>query len=233
MTTAAQTRAIHALRRSIPHFGDEDYRALLRREFRLSSSRLLSELQAGKLIDMLKVHAGKYAHARPAGATADGPFAGKLRALWIAAWNLGLARDRDDRALIAFVKRQTGFDHTRFLADATDAAKAIEGLKKWLARDGGVIWPKTSASPLEVKRAVALAVARRCVETGAFEPFCAGSLESDLAVYGFNVAGLPRSLDAYEADHFDRLASRLGARLRARLARRRREAEDATCRAAS
>ncbi|MGC8201033.1 phage protein GemA/Gp16 family protein, partial [Salmonella enterica] len=41
----------------------------------------------------------------------DGPYAKKLQALWIAAWNLGLTRSRDDKALLAFVKRQTGLDH--------------------------------------------------------------------------------------------------------------------------
>ena len=43
-------------------------------------------------------------------------------------------------ALVAFVKRQTGVDHIRFLHHADDAAKAIEGLKAWLAREGGVKW---------------------------------------------------------------------------------------------
>lgn len=70
----------------------------------------------------------------------SGPYAKKLQALWIAAWNLGLVRNRDDKALLAFVKRQTGLDHTRFLHHADDAAKAIEALKGWLARDGGVDW---------------------------------------------------------------------------------------------
>ncbi|PKP85834.1 MAG: GemA protein [Alphaproteobacteria bacterium HGW-Alphaproteobacteria-2] len=70
----------------------------------------------------------------------DGPYAPKLRALWIAAWNLGLTRSRTDAALLAFVKRQTGLDHTRFLREQADAMRVIEGLKAWLARDGGVDW---------------------------------------------------------------------------------------------
>lgn len=67
-----------------------------------------------------------------------GKYAKKLQALWIAAWNLGVAHDRDDKAMLAFVKRQTGIDHTRFLIYPDDAAKAIEGLKAWLAREAGV-----------------------------------------------------------------------------------------------
>lgn len=70
----------------------------------------------------------------------QGKYAGKLQALWIGAWNLGLIRNRSDDALTAFVKRQTGIDHTRFLRYPEDAAKAIEALKGWMARDGGVDW---------------------------------------------------------------------------------------------
>lgn len=74
-----------------------------------------------------------------------GPYAAKLQALWIAGWNLGLVRNREDHALIAFVKRQTGLDHVRFVREPADAAKAIEALKAWLARDGGVVWERTSS----------------------------------------------------------------------------------------
>lgn len=69
-----------------------------------------------------------------------GPYARKLQALWISGWNLGLVDSARDAALLAFVKRQTGFEATRFLRDPMDAAKVIEGLKAWLARDGGVVW---------------------------------------------------------------------------------------------
>ena len=70
----------------------------------------------------------------------DGPYAAKLQALWIAGWNLGVVRDRRDKALVRFVERQTGLSHTRFLRFPEDAAKAIEGLKAWLAREGQVDW---------------------------------------------------------------------------------------------
>lgn len=67
-----------------------------------------------------------------------GPFAKKLQALWISAWNLGLVRSRKDEALLAFVKRQTGISHTRFLQDAKEAARAIEALKGWIERETGL-----------------------------------------------------------------------------------------------
>nr|WP_325176349.1 regulatory protein GemA [Sinorhizobium medicae] len=69
-----------------------------------------------------------------------GRFAAKLQALWIAAHNLGIVKNRDDAALITFVKRQTGIDHVRFLRFPDDARKAVEALKGWIAREGGVDW---------------------------------------------------------------------------------------------
>lgn len=227
MTTAAQTRAIHSLKKQIAGFEDDDYRALLQREFDLSSSRLLSERQAIHLIDILKGLAGQRAGARvrTAAETADGRYAPILRALWIGAYNLGIARSKDDRALIAFVTRQTGLSHTRFLNEPADAAKAIEGLKKWMGREGGVAWPKESKDPLPRKRALVEAIARRLVETGGFTPFLEtlgfdGAWPSDFETYGYR-RGLPASFSYYQPEHFDRLANWLGARLRAALAKKR------------
>jgi hypothetical protein len=73
-----------------------------------------------------------------------GKFAKKLQALWIAAWNLGIVRERDDAALVAFVKRQTGIEHTRFLVYADDASRAIEALKSWIRREAGVSYGNTN-----------------------------------------------------------------------------------------
>lgn len=77
----------------------------------------------------------------------EGRYAKKLQALWIAAWNLGLVRNRDDKALLAFVKRQTQIDHVRFLRHPEDAAKAIEALKSWMAREAGVQWRAPLGAP--------------------------------------------------------------------------------------
>jgi len=81
----------------------------------------------------------------------DGPYAGVCRALWLSAWNLGLLRDRTDKALAAFVKRQTGLDSPNWMRDPADGAKAIEALKGWIARPierggAGVAWPSEAAA---------------------------------------------------------------------------------------
>lgn len=99
---------------------------------------------------------------RPSGrARLSGKYAGKLQALWIAAWNLGIVDNRDDAALEAFVYRQTGIERERWLHRAADAHKVIEALKNWITREGGVEWqdplrrPKNRAVPLGFKVAYA------------------------------------------------------------------------------
>ncbi len=125
---------------------EDDARDLYERLTGERSLRAMRPIQHQALIDEL-VRLGfkpatKGSHKRLAG-----KYAGKLQALWIAGYNLGLIRNRDDLALLAFVKRQTGIDHTRFLRYQDDASKAIEALKAWLARDGGVDWSKPKNQP--------------------------------------------------------------------------------------
>jgi hypothetical protein len=224
MTTAAQTRAIHSLLRQIPHFTDEDYRALLTREFRTTSSSRLSLAQAGKLIEILKVHAGKHpevkrgsASSRRPSETVTGPYGAKLQALWISAWNLGIVDNRDDRALIAFIERQTKIAHPRWLTERKDAKKAIEALKDWIAREAKVEWPSDAQAhkrgmdvSIASKQAVIRALAARLAEVEPFnlEDFVNGYIISN-RISGF-------SLSALSERNLDGVIATLGARLRKR-----------------
>lgn len=90
--------------------------------------------------------------------TLTGPYAKKLQALWISAWNLGIVKSRDDRALLAFVERQTGLKTTAWLQNPRDADKAIDSLKKWIEREGGVEWA-TGEKPNWMKKSPAAQVA--------------------------------------------------------------------------
>ena len=222
MTTPAQNRQIHALRREVPGLDDVAYRALLARQFNVVSSRELDAKQADALIAELRHRAppttggDKPGKAR-AGLT--GPYAKALQALWIAGWNLGLVRDRRDSALLAFVTRQTGIEHTRFLIAQADAAKAVEALKAWLARDGGVVWPKGDA-PLARKRAVALAIAARLGAMG--DPAYGPSGTSGEAVLTCARAHVSPgcALADYDLRQWDRIAEAMGLQLRALLGAR-------------
>ncbi|WP_375672105.1 MULTISPECIES: regulatory protein GemA [unclassified Bartonella] len=114
---------------------DETYRALLYRLTGKQSAKDLNFSEKHLVIAEMKAFGFK-----PNGKRLEGKYAKKLQALWIAGWNLGIIRDRSDKALLAFVKRQTGIDHIRFLRDSDDACRAIEALKGWLQREGGVDW---------------------------------------------------------------------------------------------
>jgi hypothetical protein len=148
LITTDQIRCLQSLRRKAG-LDDDTYKSLLKCEADVTSTKHLTVLQGKKLIEVLK-------HNAPAGRrsakTLSGPFASKLRALWLAAWNLGIARSRDDAALLAFIERQTGLTHDRFLRSAQEAARVIEALKSWIAREGGVAWPKDAktAQPLKI-----------------------------------------------------------------------------------
>jgi hypothetical protein len=158
MTNLAQNKRIHGLRKQLlgVGFSEADYRALLMVTFPAAfkgvpSSKDLTFDQAAELIEALKAIAGDGGSSgRGASETVTGKWAGLLRALWISGHNLGLIDNPDDRALIAFVEKQTHMSHTRFLRDEADAFKAIEALKGWLKR-GGVKWP-TSKAAKEARR---------------------------------------------------------------------------------
>ncbi|UXN07535.1 regulatory protein GemA [Bartonella sp. HY761] len=138
---AAQIKAIHAEAR---HIGmDEDMRrAFMLREVGKTSCKLMSELEAQKVILGLKKLAGNAGvkARRSKSATVSGKYASILRAMWLNAYHLGVVRNRDDKALIAFAKRQSGADHTQFLTDGKDAAKIIDALKAMMMREANVDW---------------------------------------------------------------------------------------------
>lgn len=131
-------RAIHAGLRQLG-IEDEDARDLYERQTGKRSLREMRPADHEAIVGELR-RLGFKAASKGRSKGLQGRFAKKLQALWIAAWNLGLVRDRTDAALLAFIKRQTGLDHVRFLHDPADARRAIEGLKSWLKREAGIEW---------------------------------------------------------------------------------------------
>ena len=125
---------------------DEDtYRAKLRVITGKFSVKDMTEEERQRVISAFRQNGFKPVERRPDGhQKLTGPFAKKLQALWIGGYNLGVVENRDDSAMLAFVKRQTGLDHTQFLHYADDARKAIEGLKAWLHREAGVSFGNTN-----------------------------------------------------------------------------------------
>jgi hypothetical protein len=129
-------KAIYALARDL-QIDEDDRRDLYQR---VTGKRSLSDMSAEQQLQVASELRRLLDRPGTGRVQLTGPYAKKLQALWIAGWNLGLVRNREDSALIAFVKRQTGIDHVRFLRDPFQATKAVEALKDWLRRDGGVVW---------------------------------------------------------------------------------------------
>ncbi|MFG1409490.1 regulatory protein GemA [Xanthobacter sp. VTT E-85241] len=166
--TTAQIGAIHALAKKIGLDEDGRRNVIASAAAGKRSSKDLNRGEAIAVIDRLQQLAGVKGHRRPS-LTADGKYAPLLRALWLDAYNLGIARSRDDAALIAFVQRQTGVAHTRFLTDWDSARPAIEGLKAWITREAGVQWP-SNRDGLSVKVEIVRAQAARLADLGASLP---------------------------------------------------------------
>jgi hypothetical protein len=172
---------------------DDTWRDLLERETGKRSSKDMSDGERGRVLDVLKQQGFKPL-SKGSRKGLEGKYAPKLQALWIAGYNLGLIRNKDDAALIAFVKRQTGIDHTRFLRFAEDGARAIEALKGWLERDGGVDWSKDRFLP-DWTQANGYRIARaqhaKLVKSGVLPVGgLGGNLQSWLLGNGFVLPGL-------------------------------------------
>ncbi len=211
--TPKQIGTIHGLAAKAG-MDEETRRDFLARETGHRSCKEISAAQADRVIDTLR----ELGAGRGAVRGLDTPVARKLRALWIAGWCLGLVRDRTDRAMLSFLERQTGVTHTRFLVDAGAGAAAIEGLKRWLARDGGVKWP-ADASPQARKRAVLEAQWLKLVELGEVKPFIQSRPLGELPDYAFRVASR-NGWQHFEPQHYDIVMQALGRKLRGALARK-------------
>lgn len=136
--------AIHVARKQLG-MDDDTARDLYERVTGKRSLRAMSEPERNQVVAEFRKRGFKAASNGRKKLT--GKYAAKLQALWIAGYNLGIVRNRDDAALIAFVKRQSGLDHVRFLQSAADARSAVEALKSWLTREGGVDWSEHQFDP--------------------------------------------------------------------------------------
>jgi len=137
--------ALHTVRTRIGL--DEDcFRDLCMRITGKRSTRAMNDNERYAVRDRMLADYPAAARPRKSKNRLSGPYAKKLQALWISGWNLGLVKNRNDEALIAFVKRQTGIQSMNWLRDPNDADKAVEALKKWLER-AGVDWTVDSLLP--------------------------------------------------------------------------------------
>ncbi|MDD7908542.1 regulatory protein GemA [Pseudovibrio exalbescens] len=123
---------------------DDTLRDCLQASIGRRSAKGLTMVECDKVLDHIKV---KGHNAETRGVTQiSGVFGKKAVALWLSAWNLGIVQDRSDRALLAWVKRQTKIDHINWV-DGEDGSKVIDALKGWISRSAGVDWRTDQSLP--------------------------------------------------------------------------------------
>ena len=217
-----QIRAIHAIKTRV-RLDDGSYRAMLQ-GFGVSTSKDLTRADADQLLKRMRnIPGAEKPASKPVKDRAAGPYAAKLRAMWLALWNLGEVEDRRDSALHAFCKRQTGLDHSRFVFAAADAAAVIEALKGWLIR-AGVAWPEmtgdTGLDRMAMKRAIIRGQWRRGMALGVLRQLA--GVEEDLAMTAY-VAAVVRggsrrmsdlSCPTVTAEELDEASAALGRKIR-------------------
>ncbi|MGO3934730.1 regulatory protein GemA [Rhodopseudomonas pseudopalustris] len=211
-STSSMIAVIHTLKAKAG-LDDDNYRALLMQHTGRRSARDLSVTQAGRVIDRLRELTGETGLARGAVSGLDSAVGAKLRALWIAGHDLGVVRDRSDRAMLGFLERQTGVAHTRFLKDAGAGASAIDGLRAWLARAAKVDWPADRRDVIAAKRAVLTAQWLRLIALKSVHPVRSDQPLADLDSYAFKVGGA-NGWCYLDAPKLDEVQGALGRKLR-------------------
>jgi phage gp16-like protein len=114
---------------------DDDYRAMLAERYGVESSTRLTGAQLGNLIQHMErlgfmPRPSIKAMARK---LADDRQSRMIRGIWIELHQLGVVRNASERALAAYIKRQTGVERLEWLTMA-QASNVIESLKAWRDR---------------------------------------------------------------------------------------------------
>ncbi|MGV2111906.1 regulatory protein GemA [Agrobacterium salinitolerans] len=124
---------------------DFTYRAKLEILTGKSSTKDMTEAERQKVLVSLRGNVTRPAPVRHDGRDGkrklSGKYLPKMRALWIACYNLGVIEDRRDSALEAFAmgRQLPEISDLRFVHTASDGASVVEALKGMLAR-AGVVW---------------------------------------------------------------------------------------------
>ncbi len=207
-------RFVHARARELAI--DQDARRAL--QVRVTGHASCGDMTVAELERMAgELRRGNGVNRNPRGdGLPDTAHRGKLWALWLSGWHLGVVDTPTEDALIAFIKRQTGLDAARWARDERHTAKAIEGLKAWLAREAGVDWSPYAAAQGEdidnPRARVIEAQWRILAGLGVVHIDDPGALAS----YAARHAGIGRTISHthLEADEAKALIAHLGWRIR-------------------
>jgi len=123
-----------------------------------SSTKEMTDAELWKMLQVFE-NEGYTSRKSPRvdGRTRKSPFTGKyvpkMRALWIALWNLGVIADRRDSAIESFAlgHQVKGIDDVRFIHAHHDGQSVIEAMKAMLGRHG-VDWSDRNPCPAWMTR---------------------------------------------------------------------------------
>lgn len=124
---------------------DDTYRAKLHILTGKTSTKDMTEAERQKVLVSLRGNVARPAPVHQDGRDGkrklSGKYLPKMRALWIACYNLGVIEDRRDSALEAFAmgRQLPNISDMRFVHKPEDAASVVEAMKGMLAR-AGVVW---------------------------------------------------------------------------------------------
>lgn len=129
-----ELKLIHAGARKLA-LTDDSYRGFLRQLTGKESSGEMTGAERRRVVNRLR-ELGALEDRQDYKASFGGGQAGMARGLWAELRQLGVLDDASDKALDAFVRRQTAGAVTaaRFLLDPKKAQPVIQALKGWVAR---------------------------------------------------------------------------------------------------
>lgn len=143
----ALSRTIHTGFSKLGIRDEAEKRAIYSRVTGVDQLKVMTAGQEEKVLAELRRLGFNPAGKRRAGQPdMTGKFSPKIRALWIALYNLGAVQDRRDSAITAFVKGQVAIDRVRFVHHSSDANSIIEALKA-IATRHGVDWSINRLDP--------------------------------------------------------------------------------------
>ncbi len=147
-------------------FDDGDYRALLERVTKKTSSTAMNVAELAKVLDEFKRLGWAPAVSTRKPAPADHPAAKKARAMLISLGLLGVIRNASEASLEAFARRQMGVERLQW-ADQAQVYKLIEALKAIAERHGWKQDVAGLADPIwTLKYRLCAAILRRLIAAG-------------------------------------------------------------------
>lgn len=207
--TSERNRRLAAIHAMVKEVGltDDTYRDLLERVTGVRSAAVCNDEQLHQVVlELRRQGGGRKAGGRP---LANSATAKKARAMWISLHALDEIEDGSERALAAFVERQTGKLDLRFATDA-EHGKVIDALKAMLRRAG--VSMHAGIPALEARRRVVREIWARLHKAGW------ARIVGDHGISGFAhatwITPNQRSVDQFDAFHLDALILRLGKQLR-------------------